>query len=220
MLEHCGQNCSQTPSQCAYQFNETKLKENIHSQTCNATKFNLTSGEQHFVTKQICHCQGDQCHLICNKIQCTQTCRGRKTDSSKSTVTSPPSPSPGRALATSPSSSPSSVEQLADEYVSKFDEINITRENSIQEAVTVFEDFTLKIKNVTNVKTDVEEVKTLKASIFEVVEAVEKFALNYSKRHLSGMRPSKRIVSSKMGELAALNPVYFQSLFLCYLLIC
>lgn len=79
MLEHCGQNCSQTPSQCAYQFNETKLKENIHSQTCNATKFNLTSGEQHFVTKQICHCQGDQCHLICNKIQCTQTCRGRKT---------------------------------------------------------------------------------------------------------------------------------------------
>ena len=70
----------------------------------------------------------------------------------------------------------------------------------------MFEDFTLKIKNVTNVKTDVEEVKTLKASIFEVVEAVEKFALNYSKRHLTGMRPSKRIISPKMGEVAALNP--------------
>ena len=70
----------------------------------------------------------------------------------------------------------------------------------------MFEDFTLKIKNVTNVKTDVEEVKTLKASIFEVVEAVEKFALNYSKRHLTGMRPSKRIVFPKMGEVAALNP--------------
>ena len=45
----------------------------------------------------------------------------------------------------------------------------------------MFEDFTLKIKNVTNVKTDVEEVKTMKASIFEVAEAVENSALNYSK---------------------------------------
>ena len=69
----------------------------------------------------------------------------------------------------------------------------------------MFEDFTLKIKNVTNFKTDVEEVKTLKASI-QVVEAVEKFALNYSKRHLTGMRPSKRIIFPKMGEVAALNP--------------
>ena len=84
----------------------------------------------------------------------------------------------------------------------------------------MFEDFTFKIKNVTENKADIEEVKTLKKSIFKVAEAVEKFALSYSKRHLSGMRPSKRIVSSKMGELATLNPVYFQSLFLCYLLIC
>ena len=71
----------------------------------------------------------------------------------------------------------------------------------------MFEDFTLKIKNVTNVKTDVEEVKTLKASIFEVAEVVENSALNYSKRHLSGMRPSERIVFPKMGEVAAFNPV-------------
>ena len=71
----------------------------------------------------------------------------------------------------------------------------------------MLEDFSLKIKNVTNVKTDVEEVKTLKASIFEVAEAVENSALNYSKQNLSGMRPSERIVFPKMGEVAALNPV-------------
>ena len=71
----------------------------------------------------------------------------------------------------------------------------------------MLEDFTLKIKNVTNVKTDVEEVKTLKASIFEVAETVENSALNYSKQNLSGMRPSERIVFPKMGEVAALNPV-------------
>ena len=84
----------------------------------------------------------------------------------------------------------------------------------------MFEDFTFKIKNVTKNKVNIQEVKTLKKSIFTVAEAVEKFAVNYSKRHLSGMRPSKTIVSSKMGELVALNPVYFQSLFVCYLLIC
>ena len=71
----------------------------------------------------------------------------------------------------------------------------------------MFEDVTLKIKNVTNDKTDVEEVKTLKTSLFEVAEAVEKFALNYSKRHLGGMRPSKSFVFPKMGEVAALHPV-------------
>ena len=38
-------------------------------------------------------------------------------------------------------------------------------------------------------------------------EAVEKFALNYSKRHQSGLKPSERIVSPKMGEVVALNPV-------------
>ena len=74
----------------------------------------------------------------------------------------------------------------------------------------MFEDFTFKIKNVTKNKADIEEVKTLKKSIFKVAEAVEKFALNYSKRHLSGMRPSKRIVSSKMGELAAWNLFIFK----------
>ena len=84
----------------------------------------------------------------------------------------------------------------------------------------MFEDFTFKVKNVTKNKADIEEVKTLKKSIFTVAEAVEKFAVSYSKQHLSEMRSSKRIVSSKMGELATLNPVYFQSLFLCYLLIC
>ena len=69
----------------------------------------------------------------------------------------------------------------------------------------MFEDFTIKIKNVT--KDAIGDIKTLQKSIFEVAEAVEKFALNYSKRHLSGMRPSKSFVFRKMGEVAAFNPV-------------
>ena len=68
----------------------------------------------------------------------------------------------------------------------------------MQEAVTVFEDFAIKIKNIT--KDGREYVKTLQKSIFKVAQAVEKFALNYGKRHLSGMRSSERIVLSKMGE--------------------
>ena len=71
----------------------------------------------------------------------------------------------------------------------------------------MLEDFILKIKNVTKDKAGIEEVKTLKKSIFEVAEAVEKFALNYSKGHESGMKTSKRIVSPKMGEILAFNPV-------------
>ena len=69
----------------------------------------------------------------------------------------------------------------------------------------MFEDFTIKIKNVT--KDAIGDIKTLQKSIFEVAEAVEKFALNYSKRHLSEMRPSKSFVFQKMGEVAAFNPV-------------
>ena len=71
----------------------------------------------------------------------------------------------------------------------------------------MFEDFTIKIKNFTKDKASIEEVKTLKKSTFEVAEAVEKFALNYSKRHQSGLKPSERIVSPKMGEVVAFNPV-------------
>ena len=70
----------------------------------------------------------------------------------------------------------------------------------------MFEDFITKINNVSKDK-GMEEVKTLKKSIFEVAEAVEKFALNYGKRHLSAGKPSKRIVSPKMGKVVAFNPV-------------
>ena len=71
----------------------------------------------------------------------------------------------------------------------------------------MFEDFTIKIKNFTKDKASVKEVKTLKKSIFEVAEAVEKFALDYSKRHRSKMKTSERIVSPLTGEVAALKPV-------------
>ena len=71
----------------------------------------------------------------------------------------------------------------------------------------MFQDFTINLKKVTKGKASMEEVKTLIKSIFEVAEAVEKFALNYGNRHLNGMRPPKRIVSPKMGEVAAFNPV-------------
>ena len=69
----------------------------------------------------------------------------------------------------------------------------------------MFEDFTIKNKNVT--RDAMGDIKTLQKSTFEVAEAVEKFALNYSKRHLSGMRPSKSFVFRKMCEVAAFNPV-------------
>ena len=62
----------------------------------------------------------------------------------------------------------------------------------------MFEDFAIKIKNIT--KDGMEDVKTLQKSIFKVAQAVEKFSLNYGKRHLSGMGSSERIVLSKMGE--------------------
>ena len=71
----------------------------------------------------------------------------------------------------------------------------------------MFEDFTINIKNITKDKAGKEEVKTLRKSIFDVAEVVEKFALNYSKRHQSGMKPSERIDSPKMGEAVALNSV-------------
>ena len=71
----------------------------------------------------------------------------------------------------------------------------------------MFEDFTVKIKNVTKDKAGLEEVKTLKISIFKVAKAFEKFALNYGKQHLSGMRPSERMVFPKMGEVVAFNSV-------------
>ena len=87
---------------------------------------------------------------------------------------------------------------------------------SLQEAVTVFEDFTSNIKNVAKNKADIEEVKTLKKSIFEVAEAIEKFALNYSKRHLNETGPSERIFSPTMGEIAASKPVQFDSPMGCY----
>ena len=79
--------------------------------------------------------------------------------------------------------------------------------SSLQEAVGVFENFTINIANVAKDMANTEEVKTLRKSIFEVPEAVENFALNYGKQHLSGMRLSKRIVSPKMGEVAAFSPV-------------
>ena len=67
----------------------------------------------------------------------------------------------------------------------------------------MFENFTINIANVAKDMPNTEEVKTLRKSIFEVAEAVEKFALNYGKQHLSGIRLSKRIVYPKMGEVAA-----------------
>ena len=71
----------------------------------------------------------------------------------------------------------------------------------------MFEDFIIKIKNVTKDKAGMEEVKTLRISIFKVAKAFEKFSLNYGKQHLSGMRPLERFVFSKIGEVTAYNSV-------------
>ncbi|RMX55995.1 hypothetical protein pdam_00016397 [Pocillopora damicornis] len=77
------------------------------------------------------------------------------------------------------------------------------------EAVTVFEDFIIKIKNVSKDKAGMEEVKTLKKSIFEVAEAVEKFALNYGEQHLIAGMPPERIVSPKI--VLAIQKAYRQN---------
>ena len=72
----------------------------------------------------------------------------------------------------------------------------------------MFEDFIIKIKIVTKDKAGMEEVKTLRISIFKVAKAFEKFALNYgNQQHLSGMRPFERFVFSKIGEVTAYNSV-------------
>ena len=53
----------------------------------------------------------------------------------------------------------------------------------------MFEDFTPKLKNVTKDKASTEDVKTLqKSSLRWQRPSAEKFG----KRHLSGMRPSKK----------------------------
>ena len=74
----------------------------------------------------------------------------------------------------------------------------------------MYEDFIIKIKNVSKDKAGMEEVKTLKKSIFEVAEAVEKFALNYGEQHLIAGRPPERIVSPKIGKVVAFNPFSFK----------
>ena len=71
----------------------------------------------------------------------------------------------------------------------------------------MFEDFTLKVKNVTKNKISIEEVKILRKSIFEVAEAVEKFALNYGRRHLNETSPSVRSIFPTMGEISTSKPV-------------
>ena len=42
---------------------------------CNATEYNLAIGEEKHKIEQISYCEGDQCNLKCNGIECIQICK-------------------------------------------------------------------------------------------------------------------------------------------------
>ncbi|XP_022808311.1 adhesion G protein-coupled receptor L4-like isoform X2 [Stylophora pistillata] len=123
-----------------------------------------------------------------------------------------PSPSSTPSSSSSPlllsSSSPptplsplESIENLVKESVSKFSRIEIRRNSSMQEAITLFEDFTDKYMNISESSKDelgIGEIKTIRESVFRVAVAFEEFALNYGKYHLSGTEPSKKIIRQNM----------------------
>ncbi|XP_022796737.1 uncharacterized protein LOC111335142 [Stylophora pistillata] len=85
------------------------------------------------------------------------------------------------------------------------------RRQSLQEAVKMLEDFTIKIQNVIRTiagKPNVEEVKGAIVSTLKVAAAVEKFALDYGKQHLNDMK-LMRIIYTKM--VLGIQKVYCQN---------
>ncbi|CAH3159244.1 unnamed protein product [Pocillopora meandrina] len=108
------------------------------------------------------------------------------------------------------------LKNLANGSVSKLGEIDSRRNNSLKEAMRVFEDFIDTFMNITTpIKDQLNDggEETRRESIFKVAVAFEEFALNYGKYHLNGTNPSTSITSQTMGEYvntrimtAAMNP--------------
>ncbi|XP_027038984.1 adhesion G-protein coupled receptor G2-like [Pocillopora damicornis] len=102
---------------------------------------------------------------------------------------------------TTPLSPLESIEKLVNASVSEFSRIEISRNSSMQEAISLLEDFTDRYINFSKShkgELGVGEVKAVTESVFRVAVAFEEFALNYGKYHLSGTEPSKTIVRQKM----------------------
>ncbi|PFX11408.1 C-type lectin domain family 17, member A [Stylophora pistillata] len=76
--EFCGQKCAKTFNPLVQQCTDDKHVNSTYNQTCNATKCDLTEGEQNFSTRNTCYCEDDECSKTCSDIKCTQTCRGRE----------------------------------------------------------------------------------------------------------------------------------------------
>ncbi|XP_022777586.1 adhesion G protein-coupled receptor L4-like isoform X2 [Stylophora pistillata] len=213
--EFCGQKCAKTFSPLVQQCTDDKHVNSTYNQTCNATKCNLTEGEQNFSTKKTCYCEDDECSKTCSDIKCTQTCRGRENGtqplSSLPLISATPntpsrSPSPSSSSSQSiPTATPSmtsrTISKLAKEYRSKLERINLNEKASLQKAMRIFEHFGTSIESITELpdgQSDVDEVGERRESIFKVVVILEEIALNYGKHHLIGTKQSKRIDSQKM----------------------
>ena len=67
-FEVCGHNC-RLVDQCS-----EKIQEGGYHM-CNATEYNLAIGEEKHKIEQISYCEGDQCNLKCNGIECIQICK-------------------------------------------------------------------------------------------------------------------------------------------------
>ncbi|XP_027040093.1 chitinase-like protein PB1E7.04c [Pocillopora damicornis] len=117
-----------------------------------------------------------------------------------STSLSSPSPTPVFSSAPSLTSSPSPPQKLANDAVSELHSLNITSNNSLQEAANVFENFTTKYRNMTLGEEQHRVDKLRSETIFKVAVAFEKVVLSYGKYHLSGTRSSKRIVRDNICE--------------------
>nr|XP_058949103.1 adhesion G-protein coupled receptor D1-like [Pocillopora verrucosa] len=122
-----------------------------------------------------------------------------------STKSSASSSLPAAASSSPPSSIWTStlevLKNLANGSVSKLGEIDSRRNNSLKEAMRVFEDFIDNFMNITTpIKGQLNDggEETRRESIFKVAVAFEEFALNYGKYHLNGTNPSTAITSQTM----------------------
>ncbi|XP_066023126.1 adhesion G protein-coupled receptor E3 isoform X2 [Pocillopora verrucosa] len=93
------------------------------------------------------------------------------------------------------------LKNLANESVSKLSGIDSKRNNSLKEAMQVFEDFIDNFLNITTPnKGQLNDGgdETRRESIFKVAVAFEEFAFDYGKYHLNGTNPSTTIKSRTM----------------------
>ncbi|XP_066022332.1 adhesion G-protein coupled receptor D1-like isoform X2 [Pocillopora verrucosa] len=135
--------------------------------------------------------------------------RAEATTTAESESISTKSSASSSLQAAASSSPPSSIwtstlevlKNLANGSVSKLGEIDSRRNNSLKEAMRVFEDFIDNFMNITTpIKGQLNDggEETRRESIFKVAVAFEEFALNYGKYHLNGTNPSAAITSQTM----------------------